>query len=351
METKTIKTGILGLNERIRSLLGILAGFECFEIITVASNDIDAASKTAANYPDCKAYDDHRQMIIQNDLDLLIVSEPMQGSVELLRTAIKKKTNILKFAPPAKNFSEAVELATLAKSNQVIYCLANPWRYSAGFGTLKNFIESGKLIQPHLITANWTTPAKTDSENLWIKDPELSGGGVLLYNAYQAIDMIVENFGMAEQIYALNTSGAADRKQRGYLTEDIAVVSMRFPGALICNMVASRGFGSEEKTLKIFGKDKNILVEPNGFRVFDNTGKIIQQFEYYDKQQKLLKQMVSELAEAIISGKNENLKISLINQNLNTMAMIETAYLSARTAMPETPQRTIEFAQAEHLNT
>ena len=72
------------------------------------------------------AYDDFRQLIIQNQFDCLLVAAHIHSCDEYLRIAMKKKFNILKLAPPARNFEEATQLVQLAEEENIKFAVATP---------------------------------------------------------------------------------------------------------------------------------------------------------------------------------------------------------------------------------
>ena len=122
MPDTKIKTGFLGITEKAREMICVLEAISDFEIIAIGDKNIDAAGKISRRFQNCKAYDDYRQMIAQNELDLLIVSEPISESIEHIRGAIRKKFNIFKLSPAARNFAEVSELASLSASENVLFC-------------------------------------------------------------------------------------------------------------------------------------------------------------------------------------------------------------------------------------
>ena len=341
MENK-IKTGILGLWQD-RHILEIIEQMDCFDITAVADTDIETAQNISKKFHPCQGYDDYRQMVAQNDLKLLIVSEPVFNAVEHIRAAIKKDFNIFKTAPAGRNFSEVAELASLARSKKIVFAIGNHWRYSGSWSTLKDYISQNRLESPGFIQAQWFLPQQIDAKQAWLKDPKLAGGGVLLYDAYQGFDMIVANFGLPEQVYALSLSSAPDRQQRTYLTEDTATIFMRYSESLIVNFSVSRSYGPREKNIKIYGKNFNIETTDNVFKTFDNSGNIIEEFEFFDEKQALLTQYFADLAEVLSKGENID-RLSQLRDNLAVAAVIEACYLSAKTLMPEEPAKILEMA-------
>jgi predicted dehydrogenase len=108
MSEGKLKTAVLGLDDRGRLLLEAATQADYFEIAAVADKDASLAESTAYKYK-CDHYDDYRQLIMQNQFDCLLVAAGIHSCDEYIRTAMKKKTNVLKLAPPARSFQEAAE--------------------------------------------------------------------------------------------------------------------------------------------------------------------------------------------------------------------------------------------------
>jgi predicted dehydrogenase len=343
-----LRTAVLGLDENGELLLEAARQTDCLQIEAVADRDAKLADKTAEEYK-CAAYDDYRQLIIQNEFDCLLTAAALYSCDEYIRAAIKKKFNILKVAPPGRNFEEAVELVGLAEAEGVKLAVANPGRFAGSFLALRQFLEEGRIEQICLITATCT--AGDRPYPAWQADPKLAGGGVLLHNCYPIIDQIVWNFGIPQQVYSLSTSTAGDRQQRQYLTEDTALLTMRFTDTFIGSLTASRcvGTGPEQGYLKVYGNDRLLTVSDTQLTVSDSLGQTQEELKYEDDE---LSCMIRQLENFGLSiGLAEQNRLSSSGrENLNNMAVIEAAYLSARTAVPEEPGRILEMGRLEPTN-
>jgi predicted dehydrogenase len=335
-ETK-LKTAVLGLNEQGQELLTIASQINCFDIQAVADNDLVLAEKSAKQY-NIAFYDDYRQLIVQNQFDCLLVAAPIHTCDEHICTAIKKKFNVLKVAPPARNFDEAVRFTQLAQDNNTIFTVATPMRFFQSFVRVRDIIQQNQIEHVFLISAAYSYYEPV--YHPWYTDPKLAGGGVLLQNCYHLLDQILWNFSIPQQVYSLNTSQASDKQQRLYRTEDTAIVTMKFSDTLIGNITVSRHDtgGFEDETLKIYGKDKTITILNSNFTITDGSGQIIEQNQYDDDITCCTKKLLENFAHSILSPDN-NLLCSSDREILNVMAVIESAYLSARTGCPEEPVR------------
>jgi predicted dehydrogenase len=341
-----LKTAVLGLDDRGRLLLEAASQIDLFQIQAVADKDTTLAESTACKYK-CASYDDYRQLIIQNQFDCLLVAAGIHSCYEYVRMAMKKKTNILKLAPPARNFQEAAELVRLAEDENIKFVIANPMRFAQSFLTLRQFLQQGRIEQIFLITASCSVGNERIAA--WQTDPKLAGGGVLLHNCYQIIDQIVWNLPAPQQVYSLNTNSAGDRQQRSYLTEDTTVVTMKFTDTFFGNLIASKVFGPEQQILKLYGKDKILTISNARFIVSDGIGQTKEESEYRDDEPVWHTALLKNFAMSILLP-DKNTPCSSARENLNDMAVIEAAYLSARTGMPEEPGRILKIALTEPTN-
>jgi len=344
MGTKKLKTAVLGLKEQGLQLLEAAWQSESFDIKAVADTNGELAEKTAAKY-DSAAFDDCRQLIIQNQLDVLIVAAPAHICNEYMRSAMEKGAGVLKLIPPAIDFEQTAELIRTAKKQNTTFAVANPGRFWPGFCALRNYLASENTMDFHLITAVCNLPKKPDeSHDRWLNDPQLAGGGVLLHNCYEIIDEITFNFGVPQQVYSLNINHAPDKRQRLSITEDTAIVTMKFSDVLLGNLVASRTFGPPRQMLKLHSMDKFLTASADSFTVHDNLGNIIEQSVYDAAPAESTAKMLEDFAMSLISPDKKK-PIADIGSDLNNMAVIEAAYLSGRTAMPEEPLRILDMAK------
>ena len=349
MSQDRLRTAILGLTAKGQQLLEAAGATGLFDIVAVADGDPELAEKIAHKYK-CASFDDYRQLVIQNRLDVLFVAAPIHLCDDYVRAAMKNKFNILKLIPPALDFEHTAELIRLAKKEKIRFAVANVHRFDPGFCKLRDYLASENTEDFHLITAVCNVPASLDDPaGRWLSDPQLAGGGVLLRNSYELIDQIILNFGIPQQVYSLNTNRAPDKQQRLSITEDTAIVTMKFSDTLVANLIASRVFGPTRRVLRIHGKDNFLTVSEDNFTLRDNLGNIIDEFKYDCRESESTTKMLENFAKSLLSPDKNRLLAEKI-ANLNNMAVIESAYLSARTAMPEEPLKILDMVKMELTN-
>ena len=353
MEEGKLKTAVLGLDARGKFLLGAAARSGYFQIQAAADKDGEAANAVAREYG-CAAYDDYRQLITQNQFDCLLVAAGMHNCDEYLRMAMKKKFNVLKLAPAGRNFEEAAEFVRLAEAEDVKFAVGTTERFAESFSALRRFVqyqdlhkeqaegeeESKNAWEPYMVTGCCATAG--EKLEGWRTDPKLAGGGVLLYDCYGIIDQVVINFGIPQKVYALSGNTAGDKQQRLYLTENTAAVTMKFSDTLFVSLLAGNSFGPARRELRLYGKEHIVVVNDGELVIGGNGGGEGEKFRYGDDEGARMGRLLENFAMGILSAASTKLRTSG-RDNLKTMAVIEAAYLSAKTGFPEEPGRILEM--------
>ncbi len=342
MESGSLTAAVLGWNDSGQRLLKAAVSTGCFQIKAVADQDLQKAEKAAAEYH-CDAYGDYRQLIVQNQLDCLLVAAETHTCEEQLKAAFKKKFHVLKVAPLARTFEESLEYVRLAEAAGVQFAVANPARFQGSFLAAHEMITQGRLEHPFLVSVRCSFRA---AEPLaWQTDPGLAGGGVLLHDCYPLLDQLLWTFPLPAQVYALKTNRAADKQQRLYLTEDTALVCLTFSDALTGSLVATRAdaIGPHRVSIEIHAKDARLTVTQDQleFRTRDSHGDTT--WRYEEDEQVALQRLLSSFARSVLTPADHPLASSG-QENLRNMAVLEAAYLSAKTGVPEEPARILRLA-------
>jgi predicted dehydrogenase len=240
-----------------------------------------------------------------------------------------------------------VELVKISEDNDVQFCIANINRLSESFSAFSRYIEAGDF--EHIYLLEVVCNAGSEFFPTWHNDRELSGGGVLLRNCYQLIDQILMSFSLPQEVYCVATNTASDRQQRHYLTEDTAIVTLKFREDFIGHITASKVFGKKEAFLRIFGKERILTLCDDFISVTDNKGKVLEEKRYTFDAKVCTERLLEKYALSILKA-DKNKPYCTGRENLKNMAVIESAYLSSKTGMPESVMRILEMGQIESIN-
>ncbi len=338
-----LTVAVLGLGKDGRELLEAADAADCFDIKAVADQDQQRAAKAGEEFQ-CESHSDYRQLIVQHTLDCLLVAADIHLCDEHLKTALRKKFNVLKLPPSARDFEEALEVARVAEVEGVRLAIANPARFRSSYRTARELLAEGKVKHPFLVTAECRVNGA--DRPVWHTDPKLAGGGVLLHGGHQMLDQILWNFPIPQQVYALTANQAPDKQQRLYLTEDTALVTMKFNDALMGHIVAAQhcNGGPSTGTLHVHSKEASLTVTDDQVVLQTSAATEPQIWQYTETQRDVLVRLVSDFARSVQSPDAHSLSSSA-KENLTNMAVFESAYLSARTGFPEEPARILRLVR------
>jgi predicted dehydrogenase len=338
MSQKPLKTACLGLAPAGQFLIECAQRTGLFKIETIADKDLEAAQRLARPL-EAQAFDDIRLALAQNQIEVVFACTGLNTCGDHLRSAMARKLHVFRICPPARNLDE---LASFEKqAGPVAFAVASTWRCRQSFKALKDYLAQNPEDSIQMVSAQVGLGPYQDVNQ---RDPKICGGGILLYSCYQLIDQIVSILGPPNRLYCNITSQAPDRQQRLYVVEDTAMLQMEFTDTLITNITASKLLKPETDTLKLYTKDKIITLGGTGLCVTDLTGAPVHRAEFSDTESDRMAELLTNFAR-FASGEPDTKLISNALNNFDTMAVIDAAYLSARTGMPETPQRIMQLSQ------
>jgi predicted dehydrogenase len=253
---------------------------------------------------------------------------------ECIQLAAKDHISIFKQAPLGRTLSEACSWVELAKKAGCRFHVGAHKRFSPGYLGAYALLQQQKIGRVYLVRAESFFNYNNDFG--WRGDPVLAGGGVLLESAYHMIDQITWNMGSPEKVYCLHTNYCNKRVLPPYRTEDTAVVTMHFPNGAMGNLACGWMAGPKREKLTFYGSEGQIQVDENHLQVFDPSGKRIMREKFDIDEKWLSEQQICQLADSI---RNPDLKpVSTAQEHLFNVALIEAAYLSGQTGLPESPK-------------
>ncbi|MCI0498052.1 MAG: hypothetical protein L0Y36_00020 [Planctomycetales bacterium] len=345
MTEHLLKLAAIGLTDEAVELLDIAKASGLYAVAAVGDDRADRAEMCARRH-ECPAFGDYRQLIIQTEADFLLFGAPVHQCADFIRLGLQQKRHILKLCPPALNFEQLAEFYRLAHREGARFIVLQDSRFGQSFASLRQAMDNSSPDQSwHLISAVCHVPVlEIDPTMRWLNDPKTAGGGVLLQNCYGPIDELVLCFGLPQRVYALTINQAPDKSQRLSLTEDTAIVAMQFTDNLVAQFCASRTLGPARRHLRIHGKLQHVTATPQEVVLYDNSGILLRQQQYPDDGAPARKRMLENLAMSVWDPRNHPL-YPRYGSDLETFAVIEAAYLSNRTGMPEEPARILKLAE------
>ena len=302
------------------------------KLVALADSDRERLTDCAES-TGLPAYDDHRIMLLETQPQIIFVNVPRHQEADLLALALELGVAVWKPYPLARDFAQAVDLFKRFDKAKLGLYLSSPYRYSGGFAPLSEWLSS--LGQVHLIHDEYMLPAKsTDELPTWRASKAQAGGGVLLDCAYPGLELITSQFGLPEQVYCLTRSQLGLQTDRPYETEDLSALSLAFGNGTIACSTALRVAAQGHRCTVWHGSKGRLEFDPRSVTLQSTAKTALRVRRYRDRLEKPYYRQAHELVHVL---RGDRPAVSTAKDHLAAMAVVEAAYLSARTGQPESP--------------
>lgn len=122
--------------------------------VAIASKTRESAEKTAKKHIIEKVYDSWHELLQDSSIEVLDIAIPPHQQIHVVREAVKHKNikGILCQKPLAMSLSEANEIVSLAKENNIALAVNSNMRYDQSMRALKYLLNHDVLGEPVLAT-------------------------------------------------------------------------------------------------------------------------------------------------------------------------------------------------------
>lgn len=330
-----LRAALLGVSGAGRVWLEAIVSDSAYELCALGDERANALD-LPAGAGQARTYTDYRSLLVEAahaGLDVLFVAlEPFQA-LDFVELAASRRVSVLHKAPAARTVREARRLVERFDQAGVHLAVSRWWRFEPAFAALRDL---GALIG-HVYAAD-AEVAISDTPEGWRGDRVKAGGGALLHGAYDAIDLLVSLLGVPESVSAQCAMAIPPNAPMTYDTEDVAFVTLKFPQECVASVSARRGAAKPVRRITLWGTQGTVEITPKRMTVTRrDTGK---SRIHRVRAAHELAPVLTALA-AFLSGQPHSFD-SMLQDHLTTLAVIEAAYLSARTGEREAPARLIE---------
>ena len=323
---KPTKVALAGLGSTGLDYLDILEGSDRFEVVAIADSD-QAVLRGHDLRGSFHIYEDYRSLIVESvhvGLDLLVVATESHHSIEFLSLAVDRGLAIFHKPPFARNLQEGRMLVERFETANCPFVIAREWHRDGWPTDPKTLAQRAG----HVHTALGEI-ATRDEPNGWRGDSLRAGGGVLLNGAYAQVDLLVALLGMPDSVYAVCGFARAPGETLNYDTEDIALLLLRWGSDRSATLAARRGVTPGKWHVMLAGT-RGTLVWPGAESSPDGEEEDAHHTDgIADQMSSVFGMAESGVRRAISTAKD----------HLATLAVIDAAYLSAKTGTAEVPAR------------
>lgn len=164
---------------------------ECAELVAVCDIKEDRAKEKAEEF-NCKYYFDYKEMIDNENLDVIHICLPHYLHPEVAIYAANKGINVLTEKPMSIKLEDAETMVKTAKENNVNLGVIFQNRYNPGSQLIKKTLESGELgkIISGKLSVTWNRSDEYYSKSDWKGTWDKEGGGVIIDQAIHTMDLM-----------------------------------------------------------------------------------------------------------------------------------------------------------------
>ncbi len=334
--SEPLHVGVLGISDEAgTSTLEAVSESPVAELVAVADRDGDAASRVGTRLG-AECFDDFRAFVHAPGIDALLIAAPPFACTEALRLAASKRIPVWRTAAPARNFSETVQLANWFAEAQTPLVVSRSW--ACGSARLSPDALADHLGEAFLAHAEVIRHRNDDLD--WRGDRERAGGGVVLDQAYDPIDLAVSQMGVPDVVAAATARvpRPPETKSR-HDTEDTAIILMRYASGAMASMTTCWLASPSTWRVSVHGERGSLALDETRLTYWGRDGRELSAIDLDVDDRIGLS--ASDFLQMIAAG--ETKFPSTVSSHLPTMAVIEAAYLSARTGEPESPLRQFDL--------
>jgi len=325
-----LRAGVVGLGKQaLEDHVPGLCACEGAELVAVCDTDT-AVVQCTAEHLGVPGYSDHRAMLAEAGLDMVVVCVPHQAGRAIVQDAAAAKVHVLKEKPFATTLEEARTLADLCESAGIHLMVTLQRRFNPIYTSFLQLAD--QIGAPFAVDARYTIHTPDPSEG-WRGHTAQAGGGCIIDMGYHLIDMIIWYFGLPDSIWA-DTSTRA-RPDRDYDAEDTALLHFRYDTGLYGSLLLSRFMGPKTEQIRLTGTRGIVDLERGRIRRLGNDGQVMESLAREQSWPSAASSQIDHFCR-IVNGLRIN--TSGPRDHLEHMRFVEACYRSARTHAPVNPE-------------
>jgi predicted dehydrogenase len=194
--SESINIGLIGTGFGRQVMLPAFRAIEGARITAVCSGHRENAEAVAREHGIPGVYDDYREMLEREDLDLVAIVTPPYLHYPMTLAALERGVHVLCEKPTAMNIAEACEMYERAEQAGVLHLIDHELRFHPSLRRLKELVDEGYLGRPESVSfsIHWGYPMDPQRPWGWWFDAA-KGGGLLGALGSHQIDLLRWLFG------------------------------------------------------------------------------------------------------------------------------------------------------------
>lgn len=241
---KKLRIGVVGLGMGIHHIMNYRTHAGC-EVVALMDTDSNRLAEVSEKFQVPNCYTDMKQMLKQENLDLVSVCTPNKFHKPLTIQALESGCHVLCEKPMAMNSREARAMLEAAKVANKRIMINFSYRFTEQATALKKQVESGVLGDIYFGRTVWHRRRGLPGFGGWFGTKALAGGGPLIDLGVHRLDLALWLMGYPRPVWVMGSSynhiasELAERSNKHFDVEDLAVGLIRFENGATLEIEAS----------------------------------------------------------------------------------------------------------------
>ncbi len=198
------------------------------DVVAVMCRNLDSAKDFAQRHNIAEYYDDADQIICNPNVDAVYIATTHSTHIPYAKRVLEAGKPVYIEKPMGVSVAECEELMALAEKKNLPVFVAYYRRSLPYFHGIKKMLDDGVIGTVRSVNMVQLTPAPTDLEVTWRRDPALSGGGLfhdLGCHALNIMDFLIAPIS--------EVSGQSANQRKLFPSDDTVSCQFRFENGVV----------------------------------------------------------------------------------------------------------------------
>lgn len=322
-KTKIALIGLGGISQL--NHLPILSKMNNVEIVAVSEINKNRLKGIAEKYNIKNIYTDYREMLDKEEIEGVIIATPTDTHSEIAVECLKAKKDVLIEKPISRNLEEAKLIQAAAKKYKKQVMVGMNLRYRPDSMLMRSLINSGELGEIFYVRCGWLR--KQSSEQKWLMNKEISGGGVILDLGVSILDLAlwITNDSQLKSVSVQNFYHTSKN------VEDSSIGLIRFTDGKVISFEVSWNLHAEWDKFHLASFGSKGTAHLNPLRAYKRleSGDVDYSLPIANTKDLYKKSFENELKHFIAAVRDNSPMISTCDDSVTLMELIQALYKSA----------------------
>jgi myo-inositol 2-dehydrogenase/D-chiro-inositol 1-dehydrogenase len=251
MTAQPVRFGLIGFGAWGKFHAGAIAKAPGAELAAIAATSAATCAAAREAYPNAAVYDNYRELVQRNDLDVVDVVVPSFMHHEMASAVLTAGKHLLLEKPMALSIRECDDLIRLANQRNRLFAVGHELRLSSLWQKVKALIDTGFIGEPQYVLVELSRRPYRQGSNNWRYDIGRVGNWILEepIHFFDLARWYLQSVGEPQEIYAAANSKQPDHPE---LQDNFSAI-VRFPRGAYAVISQTLSAFEHHQTVKVTG--------------------------------------------------------------------------------------------------